>query len=196
MTFRIPKAPKRAKKLFVHFKSSFHRNGWIDSSRVISNTTKSTPKKRKPIEIIREIINIQKRKEKTTIVIDFSQSMDDKQKAVVKLLQTLTFDERTEIIVFADEYQRITKKQVMSKEFDVGYQTHMIQALNEELSLETENLIIISDLQTFDDVPLKRSDTLKSVQIYDPDNGDEDDEIMKLLRKGWTGTPISRTKIK
>lgn len=206
----IPEAPERAVKLFKHFKSTSYRNGWVDAGQVIPNETitttsyeepeeeKEKPKEQNPEEIVEDIKNdIQKENQKTTIVIDFSGSMSDNQSEVVRLLETIEFDENTTIIVFADEYEVITKDQLASKDFDVGGGTHMIKALNKAISFGNEHLIIISDLDTHDThSSLEECETLKSVVIYDPDDNIEDSIVEDILKPTWDKATISRVRIK
>lgn len=206
----IPKAPKGAVRLFKHFKSTSYRNGWVDAGQVIPNKTittisyeepeeeKEKPEEQNPEEIVEDIKNdIQKENQKTTIVIDFSGSMSDNQCEVVELLETLDFNENTTIIVFAKRHKVITKEQLASRDFYVNADgTYMVAALNEAIALGTEHLIIISDLQTHEErIELEESNVLKSVVVYDPDDGSEDD-IVEDFKEVWNKTTISRVKIK
>lgn len=206
----IPEAPEDAVKVFLHFKTSQYRNGWIDSGNVIPNNEKNEPeeqnlekqepKEQEPEEIISDIRDdIENGYKKTTLVIDFSGSMSDHQRQVVELLETLEFNVNTKIIVFADEYEVITHEQLVSRDFRVGSGTYMIQALNEAVSLETEHLIIISDLDTADKysgISLKESETLESVVVYDPDDGYEDEIIDNMFKVVWKNVKIRRIRIK
>lgn len=188
----IPEHPEGAVKLFKHFHSTSYRNGWIDSENVVLNKDET----QKPEEIVEEINKaVQNEEQKTAIVIDFSGSMSDNQRQVVELLGTLKFKESTKIIVFADSFKIVSHEELINKKFNVGSETHMMQALNEALSLKTENMIIISDLATYKDVSLEESETLKSVVIYDPDDGTEDAVVEDVLRKKWDKTEIKRVKI-
>ncbi len=210
----IPEAPEGAVKLFKHFKSTSYRNGWVDAGQVIPNETitttsdvttipdeepeeeKEKPEEQNPEEIVEDIKNdIQKEDKKTTIIIDFSGSMSDNQSEVVELLETLDFNENTTIIVFASIYEVITKEQLASRDFNVGTSTYLIEALNKAMELETEHLIVISDLQT-NIGEIEKSETLKSVVIYDPDDGEEDDFIMNKFESVWDKADISRIRIK
>lgn len=204
----IPESPEGAVKLFKHFKSTFYRNGWIDSNNIVINGIENTldeeslenPTEQKPEEIFEHISNdIQQENQKTTIVIDFSGSMSDNQREVVELLKTLEFNENSTIIVFGNKYEVITPEQLISEDFYVGGGTKMIKALNEAISLRTEHLIIISDLDThdkYDGSILEKSETLKSVIVYDPDDGSEDAIIDEMLKITWDNAIISRVRIK
>lgn len=211
----IPEAPKGAVRLFKHFKSTSYRNGWVDAGQVLSNelitdkesekepSTESQqaeerPEEQNPEEIVESIKNqIENQNEKTTIVIDFSGSMSDNQSEVVSLLETLDFNENTKIIVFARRYKEISKEQLESRDFYVDSSgTYMIEALNKAIKLGTEHLIIISDLQTHERrIKIEKSDTLKSVVVYDPDDGDED-YIVDKFKEVWDKAEVSRVRIK
>lgn len=210
----IPEAPEGTAKLFKHFKSTSYRNGWVDAGQVIPNETitseeekelkdepeeeKEKPEEQNPEEIVEDIKNdIKKEEQKTTIVIDFSGSMSDNQKEVVELLETLDFNDNTTIIVFAKYYQVVNKEQLTSKDFYVDDEnTYMIVAVNKAIELGTEHLIIISDLQTHEKrIELKESDTLKSVVVYDPDDGSED-AIVDSFKNVWSKADVSRVRIK
>lgn len=206
----IPESPKGAVKLFKHFKSTFHRNGWVDADKIRKRCDKIPKVKKrkeekqeegeeaaqKPEKIVEDIEkDLQKKNQKTTIVIDFSGSMSAHQERVVDLLKTLEFNENTTIIVFGTNYEVISKKQLELEDFYVGGSTHMMKALNKATSLGTEKLIIISDLYTYEDVPLEKSETLKSVVIYDPDDGIEDN-IVDDIKDIWDKVEISRIRIK
>lgn len=200
----IPELPEGTVKIFKHFKTAAYRNGWVDSDDVLLNeveeTLDETQKEiqQNPKEIVRNINNeIQKKDEKTTIVIDFSGSMSDNQYEVVKLLETLKFNDNTKIIVFADDYEIVTQEQLSSEDFFVGAGTKMLKALNKAISMGTENLILISDLATYGDaVSLKESKNLKSVVVYDPDDGIEDSIVEDVLKVTWDQASISRIRIK
>lgn len=211
----IPEAPDGAVRLFKHFKSTSYRNGWVDAGQVVLNESietipeeeekeastepvKERPGEQKPEEIVEDIKNdIQKENQKTTIVIDFSGSMSDHQSKVISLLETLEFNENTTIIAFAGKYEIITKEQLSTEDFCVNSgSTYMIKTLNEAINLGTEHLIIISDLKTQETrINLETSDTLKSVVVYDPDDGKEDDFIMNKFESVWDKADISRTRI-
>lgn len=209
----IPEAPEGAVRLFKHFKSTSYRNGWVDAGQVILNEditsdeeekelldepeqVKERPEEQKPEEIVEDIqSDIQKEDKKTTISIDFSGSMSDNQREVVKLIETLDFNENTTIIVFASRYEVITKEQLISRDFSVGNSTYMIEALNKAIELGTEHLIVISDLQTSTG-ELEKSETLKSVVIYDPDDNYEDAIVDEMLKPTWDKATISRVRIK
>lgn len=207
----IPEAPKGAVRLFKHFKSTSYRNGWVDAGQVLSNelitdkesekepsTEEQQAEEQNPEEIVENIKDqIENQNEKTTIVIDFSGSMSDNQSEVVSLLETLDFNENTKIIVFGREYKEISKEQLKSRDFYVdGSSTYMIAALNKTIKLGTEHLIIISDLQTHERrIELEKSDILKSVVVYDPDDGDED-YIVDKFKEVWDKAEVSRVRIK
>lgn len=211
----IPEAPEGAVRLFKHFKSTSYRNGWVDAEQVFLNElitdneseqepstevqqAEERPEEQNPEEIVESIKNqIENQNEKTTIVIDFSGSMSDNQSEVVSLLETLDFNENTKIIVFAIRYKEISKEQLESRDFYVDSSgTYMIAALNKAIKLDTEHLIIISDLQTHERrIKLEKSDTLKSVVVYDPDDGDED-YIVDKFKEVWDKAEVSRVKIK
>lgn len=208
----IPKAPKDAVKLFKHFKSFFGDNGWVDANKVSKSISdpkppndkkrkkkEQKPKEQKPEDVVENIKDIQEKNEKTTIVVDFSGSMSDNQREVVELLETIDFDKNTTIIVFATKYEIVSKKQLISEDFDVGGATYMLKALNKAVSLGTEHLIVISDLDTqgkYDGISLKKSKTLKSVTVYDPDDGIEDTIIDDMFKVTWKNAKISRIRIK
>lgn len=205
----IPKPPKGAVKLFKHFKSIFGDNGWVDANKVSKSITdpkspndeKQTkkPTEQKPTDIVKNIKkDIQKKNQKTTIVVDFSGSMSDNQREVVELLETLDFNKNTTIIVFADTYKIVSKEQLIAEDFYVGGGTKMLKALNKAVSLGTQHLIVISDLDThdiYDGISLKKSKTLKSVIVYDPDDGSEDTIIDDMFKPIWSKAEISRVKI-
>lgn len=211
----IPEAPEGAVRLFKHFKSTSYRNGWVDAEQVFLNeliTDKESeqepstevqqaeerPEEQNPEEIVESIKNqIENQNEKTTIVIDFSGSMSDNQSEVVSLLETLDFNENTKIIVFARRYKEISKEQLESRDFYVNSSgTYMIAALNKAIKLDTEHLIIISDLQTHEiRLNLEKSDSLKSVVVYDPDDGYEDC-IVDKFKEVWDKAEVSRVRIK
>lgn len=206
----IPEAPEGTVKIFKHFKSTLYRNGWVDSDDVILNEDKYSeplnekglelPAEQKPEEIIKHINDeIQKRNQKTVIVIDFSGSMDDNQREVINLIETLEFNDNTTIIAFADWYKVITQEQLVSRNFYLGGGTKMISALNKAISYEPEHLIIISDLEThdqFDGIPLGESKALRSVVIYDPDDSMNDSIVDDMLKVVWSSATISRVRIK
>lgn len=176
----IPPAPEGSKALLIHFETIYHRNGWVHNQYVIKREEKkieesTVPKKvegtkieQNPEEVVDSISEDISSNKKNAIIIDYSGTMDDSQKAVIKLLDKLDFDENTRIIVFAETFQTVTKKELKEHEFDVGEDTHMIRALNEALKLGVENITLITDLDTFDDVELATSDKLKTVTIYNP----------------------------
>lgn len=198
--------------IWVHFESSFYRNGWVDFDNIILNDVehilvaeeeiKEQHAEQEPEEVVEHIEQeIKKDEQKTTIVIDFSGSMYDNQKEVVQLLTTLDFNDYTTIIAFAEDYQVITKEQLASGDFYVGGGTHMFKALNALDSIGTDSLIIISDLATHDliyedNVELKPNSRLKSVVIYDPDDGDEDSIVDEVLKPTWSQATVSRVRIR
>lgn len=197
--------------IWVHFKSSFYRNGWVDIDNIVINDVKHTLNReeveehsaeQEPEEVVEHIEQeIKKENQKTAIVIDFSGSMYDNQKEVVELLETLEFNDNTTIIVFANEYEVITQEQLASRDFDVGAGTHMFKALNVLDFFDTESVIIISDLDTHDlayedDVELKINKRLKSVVIYDPDDGDENSIVDEVLKPAWSRAKVSRVRIR
>ena len=194
----VPEAPKGTVETFLHFKTLNYRNGWINSESVISKNTNAEEEINlnediaKPEEVVEEIKTHTKKDKKTAIVIDYSGSMSEHQQKVVELLATLSFDENTTIIVFGTTYQVITTTQLSNGEFDVGAGTHMYQALNKATSLEVEQLIIISDLCTYEDVMLKPSEYLENVIIYDPLG--IDDIVVRELKETWKAK-IKRTII-
>lgn len=189
----IPPAPEGTFKLYKHFRTANYRNGWVDSNCVM----KVTEKKEEPLEfsedtpvepekVVDKISQDVKKDMKTCIVIDYSGSMADNQREVVDLLGTIEFNANTTIIVFADTFEIVTHEELKNEQFDVGGATHMYQAINEAIKIGTEQLIIISDLQTYDDVELmESSDKLRKVTIYDPDEDEFDlstiDELKEKL---------------
>lgn len=178
----IPPAPYGTVKLYKHFRTANYRNGWVDSNCVIKVSQKredplefSEDSPVEPEKVVDKISQDVKKNMKTCIVIDYSGSMADNQREVVDLLGTIEFNANTTIIVFADTFEIVTHEELKNEQFDVGGATHMYQAINEAIKIGTEQLIIISDLQTYDDVELmKPSDKLKKVTIYDPDEDEFD----------------------
>lgn len=193
----IPKEPEGTVSIFKHFKTASYRNGWVDAIHVIPVSDKLVSEKtpQEPEEIVKQI-GEEIKSQNTALVVDFSGSMADNQREVVELLGSLNYTEETTIIVFADAYQVVSKDELISENFNVGYGTHMIKALNKATSYDVENLIIISDLDTYDDVELKPSTTLKKVIIYDPDDGIEDDIVGDVLEIIWNQVEVSRIRIK
>jgi len=195
----VPEAPEGTAQIFLHFKTLNYRNGWVNSESVISknmNTEEETNLNEniaKPEEVVKEIKTHTEKGKKTAIVIDYSGSMSEHQQKVVELLATLEFDKNNTIIVFGTTYQVITSTQLSNGEFDVGGATHMYQALNKATSLEVEQLIIISDLGTYQDVSLNSSEKLENVIIYDP-LGD-DYIVERELKATWKNAKIKRTVI-
>ena len=189
----VPEAPEGTVEIFLHFKTLNYRNGWINSENVIARDEEKINNEAKPEEVVEEIKTYTQKGKKTAIVIDYSGSMSEHQEKVVELLATLQFNENTKIIVFGNTYQVITTNQLSSGDFFVGAETHMYQALNKATSLEVEQLIIISDLGTYEDVSLKPSENLENVIIYDP-LGTED-EIERELKETWKNAKIRRTVI-
>lgn len=200
--------------LFLHFATEKYTNGWVDSVHVFSadviqtseNTSPTTEEPSKPEQDAEEIVeaiatDIQSNTySKSTIVIDFSGSMDDNQKEVVELLETIDFNETTSIIVFATDYAVISHEQLINNDFHVGGTTVMFPALNEAIGLGTDNLVIISDLSIHDlyddETSLSASDTLKNVVIYDPDDSSEDSVVDDVFKVVWPNAEINRIKIK
>lgn len=202
----IPPAPDGAVALFLHFHTDSYRNGWVNSEKVSPRETtkppvteeersEDVPTEQEPEDIIVDISQDIQKNKSTAIVVDFSGSMLDNQREVVDLLGTLDIGDDTTIIVFATDFEIVTQEQLAKEDFNVGATTHMVQALNEATSLGVEHLIIISDLNTYGDVALEKSDTLKSVTIYDPDDGYDDYIVDDLLKPTWSNAVISRVKI-
>lgn len=195
----VPEAPEGTVETFLHFKTINYRNGWVNSENVISKDTNAEEEIRpnddiaKPEEVVEEIKTHTQKGKKTAIVIDYSGSMSEHQQKVVELLATLKFDENTTIIVFGTTYQVITTNQLSKGDFYVGTSTHMYQALNKATSLEVEQLIIISDLCTYEDVCLESSEDLENVIIYDPLG--TQDVIERELKETWKNAKIKRTII-
>lgn len=188
----VPEVPEETVEIFLHFKTANYRNGWVNSESVIARD-EDRNNEAKPEEVVEEIQTYTQEGKKTAIVIDYSGSMSDHQQKVVELLATLEFDENTTIIVFGETYQVITTNQLSSGDFYVGTATRMYQALNKATSLGVEQLIIISDLGTYEDVSLNSSENLENVIIYDP-LGTED-EIERELKEKWKNAKIRRTVI-
>jgi len=201
-------------RLFLHFATEKYTNGWVDSVHVFSAnetqpsenivpTTEEPSKTEQDAEEIVEAIatDIQSNTySKSTIVIDFSGSMDDNQKEVIELLETIDFNETTSIIAFATEYAVISNQQLVNHDFYVGVTTVMFPALNEAISLGTDNLVIISDLSIsdlyYDETSLSKSNKLKNVVIYDPDDGSEDSVVDDVFKVVWPNAEINRIRIK
>ena len=194
----IPPAPEGTFKLYKHFRTANYRNGWVDSNCVMKVSKKTEePLTEEPLEfsedtpvepekVVDKISQDVKKDMHTCIVIDYSGSMSDNQREVVDLLGTIEFNANTTIIVFADTFEIVTHEELKNEQFDVGGATHMYQAINEAIRIGTEQLIIISDLQTYDDVELmESSDKLRKVTIYDPDEDEFDlstiDELKEKL---------------
>lgn len=221
----IPEAPEGADQLFLHFRSTSFRNGWVFSEYVskwepatASTDTVTTPpqpstpeetlpqnphvtlpEEQNAVEIVEQIkAEVQNTTEKTAVIIDFSGSMDDDQRAVVDLLSTIEFTDDTTIIVFATSFETITAEQLENEDFSVGGMTFMLDPLNEAVSLDVDNMIIISDLYTndlYDGVNLLASDKLKYVTVYDPDDYYDDDMVINLFKKTWTNAEVTRVRI-
>lgn len=195
----VPEAPEGTAQIFLHFKTFNYRNGWVNSENVISKNANTEEENNlnenisKPEEVVEEIKIHTEKGKKTAIVIDYSGSMSEHQQKVVELLATLEFDKNTTIIVFGTTYQVITTTQLSNGEFDVGGETHMYQALNKASSLEVEQLIIISDLGTYEDVSLNSSEKLENVIIYDPLGYDY--IVERELKETWKNAKIKRTII-
>lgn len=195
----VPEAPEGTVEIFLHFKTLNYRNGWVNSESVISKNTNTEEEIKlnediaKPEEVVEEIKTYTEKGKKTAIVIDYSGSMSEHQQKVVELLPTLVFDENTTIIVFGTTYEVITSKQLSNRDFNVGTETHMYKALNKATSLEVEQLIIISDLCTYDDVSLETSKDLENVIIYDPLG--TDNIVERELKETWKNAKIKRTII-
>ena len=197
----VPEAPEGTVEIFLHFKTANYRNGWVDSKSIIARNEEAYKDEEiqvnnevaKPEQVVEEI-QTYTREGKSAIIIDYSGSMSDHQRKVVELLGKLQFDENTTVIVFGDTYQMITTEQLANEDFNVGYSTHMYQALNAATSLGVEQIIIISDLGTYDDVKLESSEELESVIIYDP-LGIEDG-IEREIRETWKDVDINRRIIR
>lgn len=206
----IPKPPKKAVKLLKQIKDNKTDLGWVDAEAVTGREKTKQKAKRKlkqeekissktgeePEEIVKKIQQNITGEEKTAIIVDFSGSMSDNQREVVDLLDTLKFNANTTIIVFATKFQIVTKEELKREEFSVGAKTHMFKALNKAISFGMNKLILISDLETYGDVKLSQSESLKRVIIYDPDNSENDDFVQRKLKKKWPSVTISRTRIK
>ncbi len=187
----IPPAPEGTFKLYKHFRTANYRNGWVDSNCVMKVPEKTeetlefsedTPVE--PEKVVDKISQDVKKDMKTCIVIDYSGSMADNQREVVNLLGSIQFNDNTTIIVFADTFEIVTHEELTNEDFYVGSATHMYQAINGALELGTEQLIIISDLQTYADEKLMApSDTIRKVTIYDPDEDEFDSYVLDELKE-------------
>lgn len=187
----IPPAPEGTFKLYKHFRTANYRNGWVDSNCVMKVPEKTeetlefsedTPVE--PEKVVDKISQDVKKDMKTCIVIDYSGSMADNQREVVNLLGSIQFNDNTTIIVFADTFEIVTHEELTNEDFYVGGATHMYQAINGALELGTEQLIIISDLQTYADEKLMAaSDTIRKVTIYDPDEDEFDSYVLDELKE-------------
>lgn len=187
----IPPAPEGTFKLYKHFRTANYRNGWVDSNCVMKVSKKTeeplefsedTPVE--PEKVVDKISQDIKKDMKTCIVIDYSGSMADNQREVVNLLGSIEFNDNTTIIVFADTFEIVTHEELTNEDFFVGGATHMYQAINGALELGTEQLIIISDLQTYADEKLMAaSDTIRKVTIYDPDEDEFDSYVLDELKE-------------
>lgn len=209
----IPNAPEGAFYLMVHFKTPIcGRNGWVsyeeleavDAEKMLETLPEEpveevTQEEAAPEEVVekieRAVVEAEKMDETTVVAIDFSGSMCDNQAEVVKQLEKIEFGENTKIIVFAEISEVVTHQQLLKEEFDVGGGTHMMQALNKAISYQPANIIIISDLDTYDDVELEPAESLKKAVIYDPEDEMIDSEIMEYIQSVWTEAVITRTKI-
>lgn len=190
----VPEAPSGTAEIFMHFKSINYRNGWVNSKSVIPRgQTKLDDDVVEPESVVEEIQEYTQSGLKTAVVIDYSGSMTEHQRKVVELLGQLEFDANTTVIVFATTFEIITTEQLANHDFDVGGLTHMYQALNKANDLGVEQMILISDLQTFNDVELQPSEELKSVVIYDPFYGNN--VVESDLRRTWKNARINRTAI-
>lgn len=205
----IPEPPAGTVELFVHFHTGNYRNGWTSSTNLspradaeqfptdaseVGADTGVVPEEQTPEEIIGDISQeLEESASTTAIVIDYSGSMADNQREVVKLLGTLPLDSCAAIVVFAESYEFVTMEQLISEDFNVGASTHMYQALNAVTSCNVESLIIISDLATYGDVALATCFTVKDVTIYDPDGSDF--LTIPAFKDAWPNANIERIQI-
>lgn len=191
----VPAYPNDTYEVFLHFYTPSYRNGWTHSDNVFHPFIDVYQEDvEKPEEVIEQIDEIAQTG-KTAIVVDYSGSMSDNQKQVVQKLGELDFSKDISIFVFGDTYQKVTHQELMDKNFKVGSSTHMYAALNAATAEEVENLVIISDLGTYEDVPLVEADSLKSITIYNPDFYFEFDFVLTDFSTIWPQAKIIKKSI-
>lgn len=168
---QIPPAPEGAVKLFKHFKTLHHRNGWVDSDKVITITTmaeevdkeKSTPTPA-PVSPLpekqdsKQLANmIQSYEGMKVVIVDRSSSMDDFANQATKEFRKLEIDEsNTKVYVFGRYFKEIKPKDIADdsnrdvrkheEKFD-----HLAAVINDAAKYNPKHIILLTDLGVYDE---------------------------------------------
>lgn len=194
----VPEAPSGAVKLFYHFKSTYHRNGWVSSNKVKFLTKKeitSKPDKSEEPEDLKEPDELEEPKEPekpkkqnskeladminnyggiTVVIVDRSSSMDDFADKATKEFRKLHIDsETTKVYVFGRYFKEIKAKDITNDNSDVRKNEktydYLADVINDAAKYKPDHIILLTDLGVYDGSFVEQTQ-LKTLDILLPFN--------------------------
>ena len=210
---QIPPAPEGAVKLFKHFKTLYHRNGWVDADKVINITTMSkelnkekftptsTPVSPPPEkQDSKQLANMIKGYEGMKVVIvDRSSSMDDFADQATKEFRKLEVDEsNTRVYVFGRYFKEIKAKDIADnsnrdvrkdeKNFD-----HLAAVINDAAKYNPKHIIILTDLGVYDEKFTLQSklETIDLLIPFDWSTSSDAKERVQHIQNSFDGVTIN-----
>lgn len=202
----IPSAPDGAVKLFVHFKSTSFRNGWVDADNVSLIKAEELPEETEPTfpttlepekqnsEELAEMI--QQYDGMTVVIVDRSSSMDDfADKATVEF-RNLNIDEQTtKVYVFGRYFKEIQAKEITNENRDVRQDEqrydYLAEVINDAGKYNPKHIIILTDLGVYEG-NLATQSNLETIDILVPsDNWYGEMERSDFIKKAFPDVKIT-----
>lgn len=194
----VPEAPSGAVKLFYHFKSTYHRNGWVSSNKVkllAKKETTSKPEESKDSKNPedREDQKVPTEPEKqnskeladminnydgiTVIIVDRSSSMDDFADKATKEFRKLDInEEKTKVYVFGRYFKEIKAKDITNDNSDVRknekHYDYLADVINDAAKYKPNHIIVLTDLGVYYGI-FEEQPQLKTLDILLPFNWED-----------------------
>lgn len=162
----IPEAPSEAVKLFYHFKSTYHRNGWVSSNNVKFLTKKEMDSKPEKAEKPKTPTEPEKQNSKefadminnynsmTIVIVDRSSSMDVFADKATKEFRKLDINEKTtKVYIFGRYFKEIKSKDITKDNSDVRKNEepydYLADVINDCAKYNPKHIILLTDFGVY-----------------------------------------------